>query len=100
MRILEDKYMIDYLKMNTVPYDKWQLLAENCFNKGFDDSYINYIDSVITAKVSFNSSFKKIEKIDYQNMIMDLILRRFDIVNQRNINKSKIKVKKKIQKLI
>ena len=96
MRILENIYMIDYLKDQPVSYKKWQELAEKCFEKGFDDNYIRYINSVIAAKVIFSS---KLEQKEYQNMIMELLLLKYDVKNQQTISKPKIKEIKKIQKL-
>lgn len=94
MRILDNIYMTDYLKKHTVSYRNWQVLAEICFDKGFDDKYINYINSVLSANVLINNP---IEKMDYQNMRESLILLKFDIINQHNSIKIKNKNIKKIQ---
>ena len=92
MKIREKNYTIDYLLLNTITFEKWQVLAENCF----DTDYIDYINAVINAKVVFNKIFIKTEEMEYQNTIDSLNMHKSNIINQ--LASDNIKIKRKIHK--
>lgn len=85
MKIREKKYTIDYVENNMITFEKWQVLAENCF----DTDYIDFINAVLNTKVLF---YTKLEEECYQNTILELIMHRSNIINQMN-NKGKTKIK-------
>ena len=87
MKIREKNYTIDYLLLNTITFEKWQVLAENCF----DTDYIDYINAVINAKVVFNKIFIKTEEMEYQNTIDSLNMHKSNIINQLSSNTVKVK---------
>ena len=91
MKIREKNYTIDYLMLNTVVFEKWQVLAENCF----DTDYIDYINAVMNAKVIFNKDFIRTEEIEYQTTLEHLQLHKSNILNQ--LSGENVKVKRKIQ---
>ena len=84
MKIREHKYTLDYLYSERIPFSKWGVLAENCF----DTDYLEFINAVINAKVLFNT---KIEEISYENTILELIDYRSKIIGQLRNNKVKRK---------
>lgn len=94
MKIREKLFTIDYLLLNTITFEKWQVLAENCF----DTDYIDYINAVMNAKVIFNKDFIKTEMQEYHNTLDHLNLHKSNIINQANFNK--VKTKRKIQKFV
>lgn len=92
MKIREKNFTIDYLLLNTITFEKWQVLAENCF----DTDYIDYINAVINARVVFNREFIKTEEMEYQNTIDHLNMHKSNIIDQ--LTGGTVKVKRKIHK--
>ena len=90
MRIREKNYTINYIANNTVTFEKWQVLAENCF----DTDYIDFINAVLSTNVIF---YTKIEEMCYNKTILEIITHRSNIINKQ-INENNKKINKKIHK--
>ena len=92
MKIREKIYTIDYLSLNPITFEKWQLLAENCF----DTDYIDYINAVMNAKIIFNEMFRRTEEKEYLDTLDNLNLHKINIINK--LTSDTVKIKRKIQK--
>ncbi len=84
MIIREKDFTIEYLYLNVISFNQWQILAEKCF----DTDCIDYINAVMNAKIIFYSNLQKKE---YNKTFNELNLHKINILD--NLNKAKLKRK-------
>ena len=82
MKIREKLFTVEYIKSNVIKFDKWQILAENCY----DTDCIDFIDAVINSKVLIKN---ELEELLHNTINAELIDHKENILNQ--VNKTKLK---------